>query len=43
MLQPHKYQIVPGGLGGIVEGLKRLETGQVSGVKLVAHPWEGVA
>ncbi|KAF8992290.1 chaperonin 10-like protein [Cyathus striatus] len=31
---------VPGGLNGIVDGLKRLENNQVSGVKLVVHPEE---
>ncbi|KAF9002308.1 chaperonin 10-like protein [Cyathus striatus] len=37
---PNKIEVVPGGLAGIPEGLKRLENDQVSGFKLVVHPDE---
>jgi NADPH:quinone reductase-like Zn-dependent oxidoreductase len=33
--KPNKVKIVPGGLDGVVEGLKLLENNQVNGVKLV--------
>ncbi|KAF9444858.1 GroES-like protein [Macrolepiota fuliginosa MF-IS2] len=36
-LTPNKVEVIPGGLDGIVEGLKRLENNQVSGVKLVVR------
>ncbi|KAG1823602.1 GroES-like protein [Suillus subaureus] len=39
-IQPNKYEVLPNGLEGIIEGLERLKLGQVSGVKLVAHPQE---
>jgi hypothetical protein len=34
--------VLPGGLIGVIEGLKRLEENKVSGVKLVVHPEETV-
>ncbi|EIW87291.1 GroES-like protein, partial [Coniophora puteana RWD-64-598 SS2] len=37
---PNKVEVLPGGLGGIVAGLERLEAGKVSGVKLVVRPQE---
>ncbi|KAG6833036.1 hypothetical protein H0H87_012047 [Tephrocybe sp. NHM501043] len=37
-IKPNRVEVVPGGLGGIASGLKRLELDQVSGVKLVVHP-----
>ncbi|KAF5342137.1 hypothetical protein D9611_002031 [Ephemerocybe angulata] len=39
-LVPQRFEILPGGLEGIVDGLGRLEKGEVSGVKLVARPEE---
>ena len=38
--QPSKHEALPGGLGGISAGLRRLENNQVSGMKLVACPWQ---
>ncbi|KAG2018322.1 biotin/lipoyl attachment:Carbamoyl-phosphate synthase subunit L [Coprinopsis cinerea AmutBmut pab1-1] len=38
-IQPLKAEVLPGGLAGVPDGLKRLEKG-VSGIKLVAHPNE---
>ncbi|KAG6917713.1 hypothetical protein DXG01_001364 [Tephrocybe rancida] len=37
---PNRFQVLEGGLSGIVGGLEKLENDQVSGVKLVAHPWD---
>lgn len=39
-LKPNRLEVVPGGLGGVVSGLQRLQNDQVSGVKLVVHPQE---
>jgi hypothetical protein len=36
--QPNRYEVLLGGLGGIAEGLRRLQNGEVSGVRLVARP-----
>lgn len=38
--QPNKIELIPNGLAGIADGLKRLENNQVSGVKLIARPFE---
>ncbi|KAG1759322.1 chaperonin 10-like protein [Suillus occidentalis] len=38
IIKPLKYEVLPNGLEGIIEGLERLKKGQVSGKKLVAHP-----
>ncbi|THH16867.1 hypothetical protein EW146_g3849 [Bondarzewia mesenterica] len=38
-IKPNRVEVVPGGLAGVTEGLKRLAKG-VSGVKLVVHPQE---
>ncbi|KAJ3558339.1 hypothetical protein NP233_g11527 [Leucocoprinus birnbaumii] len=38
LVKPSNIEVVPGGLGAIVEGLRRLENNEVSGVKLVIHP-----
>ncbi|KAG2149024.1 chaperonin 10-like protein [Suillus bovinus] len=37
-IEPIRYEVLPNGLEGIIEGLDRLKKGQVSGKKLVAHP-----
>ncbi|TEB33428.1 GroES-like protein [Coprinellus micaceus] len=37
-IKPARSEVLPGGLTGVDEGLKRIEKGQVSGVKLVIHP-----
>ncbi|KAF6763271.1 chaperonin 10-like protein [Ephemerocybe angulata] len=39
-IKPNRVDILPGGLNGVVDGLKRLEDGNVSGVKLVVRPQE---
>ncbi|KAG2157905.1 chaperonin 10-like protein [Suillus bovinus] len=39
-IQPNKYEVLPNGLEGIVGGLERIKSGEVSGTKLVAHPQE---
>ncbi|KDQ52649.1 hypothetical protein JAAARDRAFT_39904 [Jaapia argillacea MUCL 33604] len=41
-IQPNRVEVLPNGLQGIVDGLKRLENGSISGIKLVAHPQETV-
>ncbi|KXN83321.1 Zinc-type alcohol dehydrogenase-like protein C2E1P3.01 [Leucoagaricus sp. SymC.cos] len=40
VIQPNKVDLLPGGLAGIVEGLRKMEQNQVSGVKLVVRPEE---
>ncbi|KAF5359794.1 hypothetical protein D9756_003555 [Leucocoprinus leucothites] len=40
VIQPNKVDLLPGGLSGIVEGLRKMENNQVSGVKLVVRPEE---
>ncbi|KAJ6616471.1 hypothetical protein B0H10DRAFT_1799515, partial [Mycena sp. CBHHK59/15] len=37
-IRGNRYEVLPNGLAGILEGLERMEKGGVSGVKLVAHP-----
>ncbi|KAF5342142.1 hypothetical protein D9611_002034 [Ephemerocybe angulata] len=37
-IKPNRVEVLPGGLNGIVTGLKRLEEQKVSGIKLVACP-----
>ena len=39
-ITPNRVEVLAGGLKGIVGGLKRLEEGTVSGVKLVVRPGE---
>jgi NADPH2:quinone reductase len=34
-LTGHPFEVVPGGLGGVEEGLKRLKSGESKGVKFV--------
>ncbi|KAG5637953.1 hypothetical protein H0H81_002481 [Sphagnurus paluster] len=38
-LKPNRFEVLPGGLEAIIDGLDRMEKNQVSGVKLVALPW----
>ncbi|KIL62428.1 hypothetical protein M378DRAFT_81236 [Amanita muscaria Koide BX008] len=40
VLKPTPVEVLPNGLTGITDGLKRLENNQVSGIKLVARPQE---
>ncbi|THU86096.1 GroES-like protein [Dendrothele bispora CBS 962.96] len=40
IIVPNKVEDLPGGLDGIVEGLRRLKNNEVSGIKLVSHPDE---
>ncbi|KAI9061161.1 GroES-like protein [Trametes sanguinea] len=39
-IKPLRLEVIPGGLGGITAGLKKLKNGQVSGAKLVVCPHE---
>ncbi|KAF6765845.1 hypothetical protein DFP72DRAFT_1058405 [Ephemerocybe angulata] len=39
-IKPNRVEVIPGGLNGVVEGLKRLQEDKVSGVKLVVRPQE---
>ncbi|KAJ3545786.1 hypothetical protein NMY22_g2299 [Coprinellus aureogranulatus] len=39
-IKPHNVEVLPNGLNGIEEGLKRSEEGKVSNKKLVARPQE---
>ncbi|EPQ52564.1 GroES-like protein [Gloeophyllum trabeum ATCC 11539] len=39
-LKPNRVEVLPNGLAGIPDGLKRMENDQVSGVKLIARPQE---
>jgi hypothetical protein len=41
--QPNRIEVLPKGLAGIPDALKRMKAGGVSGVKLVAHPQESTA
>ncbi|KAH7920889.1 GroES-like protein, partial [Leucogyrophana mollusca] len=41
-IQPNKIEVLKHGLDGISEGLERMSKGEVSGVKLIAHPQETV-
>lgn len=37
-VQGNRYEVLEGGIEGILGGLERLQKGSVSGLKLVAHP-----
>jgi len=39
-IKPNRVEVLPDGLLGIIDGLKRMENDAVSGHKLVAHPQE---
>jgi len=39
-IKPNRYEVLKGGLSGIPEGLERMAADKVSGVKLIAHPWD---
>ncbi|KZT22238.1 GroES-like protein [Neolentinus lepideus HHB14362 ss-1] len=39
-LKPNRVEVLPNGLAGIPDGLKRLELDQISGQKLIARPQE---
>ncbi|KAH7913794.1 chaperonin 10-like protein [Hygrophoropsis aurantiaca] len=41
-IKPNKIEVLGHGLEGIKGGLERMSRGQVSGVKLIAHPQESV-
>ncbi|EJD07037.1 GroES-like protein [Fomitiporia mediterranea MF3/22] len=41
-IKPNRVEVLPNGLAGIPDGLKRLKENKVSGVKLVARPFETV-
>ncbi|KAG5644177.1 hypothetical protein DXG03_009018 [Asterophora parasitica] len=38
LIKPNRVEVLPDGLNGVVAGLERLKSDQVSGVKLIAHP-----
>ncbi|CAA7269957.1 unnamed protein product [Cyclocybe aegerita] len=40
VIKPTRLEVLPNGLAGIVDGLRRLEADQISGLKLIAHPQE---
>ncbi|KAJ3512074.1 hypothetical protein NLJ89_g3733 [Agrocybe chaxingu] len=40
VIKPNRFEVLPNGLAGIPDGLKRMEADQISGIKLVAHPPE---
>ncbi|KAG6873472.1 hypothetical protein C0995_015175 [Termitomyces sp. Mi166 len=40
LIKPHRYEILPGGLNGVVAGVERLKANQVSGTKLLVRPKE---
>ncbi|KAJ3507255.1 hypothetical protein NMY22_g16987 [Coprinellus aureogranulatus] len=40
LIKPHNVEVLPNGLNGIADGLKKSEEGKVSNTKLVAHPQE---
>ncbi|KIY65797.1 GroES-like protein [Cylindrobasidium torrendii FP15055 ss-10] len=40
IIRPNRLEVIPGGLNGIVSGLKRLENNEISGEKLVVRPQE---
>ncbi|KAJ2932485.1 hypothetical protein H1R20_g4577, partial [Candolleomyces eurysporus] len=39
-IKPNRVEVLPNGLNAIVEGLKRMEEGKVSGTKLIVRPQE---
>ncbi|EPQ54186.1 GroES-like protein [Gloeophyllum trabeum ATCC 11539] len=39
-LKPNPVRVLPGGLNGVVDGLREMEEGRVSGYKLIVHPQE---
>ncbi|KAF8990626.1 hypothetical protein BDQ17DRAFT_1433618 [Cyathus striatus] len=39
-IRPNRVEVLPNGLHGVSEGLKRMENDQVSAVKLIVHPDE---
>ncbi|KAJ6560437.1 GroES-like protein [Mycena capillaripes] len=43
VISANRYEVLPNGLVGILGGLERLKKGDVSGVKLVAHPQDPIA
>ncbi|KAJ6571023.1 chaperonin 10-like protein [Mycena vulgaris] len=40
LIVPNRLEELPGGLGGILSGLERMQRDEVSGIKLVGHPFE---
>ncbi|KAF9563443.1 GroES-like protein, partial [Agrocybe pediades] len=38
LIVPNRFEVIPGGLKGVEEGLKRLEADDISRLKLVVHP-----
>ncbi|TFK69668.1 GroES-like protein [Pluteus cervinus] len=40
LIKPQPLEALPNGLNGIADGLQRLEDDKISGIKLVAHPWD---
>ncbi|KAF9463953.1 chaperonin 10-like protein [Collybia nuda] len=42
VIRPNRVEVVPGGLNGVVPGLERLQSDQVSGTKLIVRPQETI-
>ncbi|KAG5637959.1 hypothetical protein H0H81_002487 [Sphagnurus paluster] len=42
LIKPLRFEVVPGGLNAVVDGLERLQADKVSGVKLVVRPHETI-
>ncbi|KAG6840428.1 hypothetical protein C0991_006778 [Blastosporella zonata] len=42
LIKPNRYEVLPGGLNGVVDGVERLKAEQVSGTKLLVRPKETV-
>ncbi|KAF8901237.1 chaperonin 10-like protein [Mucidula mucida] len=40
VIVPNPFEVLPGGLNGVADGLERSFRGEVSGMKLVVHPHE---
>ncbi|KAJ6560432.1 GroES-like protein [Mycena capillaripes] len=38
VISANRYEVLPNGVAGILEGLERMQKGSVRGIKLVAHP-----
>lgn len=40
--QPNHYEVLPGGLAAVADGLTRIVSGKAAGVKLIVHPQETI-
>ncbi|KAJ6458633.1 hypothetical protein C8R47DRAFT_1226922 [Mycena vitilis] len=39
----NRYQVLPNGIAGVIDGMERLQQDRMSGVKVVAHPQNPIA